>query len=305
MQSKMLFEKLFKCDLSAPGSRDLVKKITTLHPYFSPAQFYRLAQTPAGSAEFEKQAGLTSLLFNNPYWLNWQWKQIVSPGEEKEYAQPAEMVSENAENDDDAAILAGEHRSAETEIGQNNTPSFPPPRTTETMVTPGTSDDMAEENTDNNDDEAEVEIAPMKPMLKIGEAAHLNEKEMPLFEPMHRVDYFASQGIRLSQEVQESDRLGKQLKSFTEWLKTMKKLPGSAQHPQQGITGLVAAMESSILALAENSNREGEVLTEAMAEVFVKQGKAEKAAEVYRKLSLLDPSKTAYFAAKIEQLKST
>ena len=45
-----------------------------------------------------------------------------------------------------------------------------------------------------------------------------------VFEPMHLVDYFASQGIKLSEEVQTGDKLGKQLKSFTEWLKTMKKV---------------------------------------------------------------------------------
>jgi len=40
-----------------------------------------------------------------------------------------------------------------------------------------------------------------------------------------------------------------------------------------------------------------------MAEVWEKQGNAAKAIEVYTKLSLLDPSKSLYFAAKIEDLK--
>jgi hypothetical protein len=39
-----------------------------------------------------------------------------------------------------------------------------------------------------------------------------------------------------------------------------------------------------------------------MAEVWLKQGNKEKAADVYRKLSLRNPSKSAYFAAKIESL---
>ena len=58
-----------------------------------------------------------------------------------------------------------------------------------------------------------------------------------------------------------------------------------------------------IQTLAEKSNTEDEVLTEAMAEVLIQQGKAEKAIDVYKKLSLLSPSKNAYFAAKIDQLK--
>jgi hypothetical protein len=40
-----------------------------------------------------------------------------------------------------------------------------------------------------------------------------------------------------------------------------------------------------------------------MAEVWVKQGNTSKAIEVYNKLSLLNPSKRAYFATKIENLK--
>jgi hypothetical protein len=40
-----------------------------------------------------------------------------------------------------------------------------------------------------------------------------------------------------------------------------------------------------------------------MAEVWSKQGNTQKAIEVLTKLSLLNPSKKAYFATKIENLK--
>ena len=40
-----------------------------------------------------------------------------------------------------------------------------------------------------------------------------------------------------------------------------------------------------------------------MAEVYENQGKLVKAMEVYNKLSLLNPAKSAYFAAKSEKLK--
>ena len=42
-----------------------------------------------------------------------------------------------------------------------------------------------------------------------------------------------------------------------------------------------------------------------MAEVWKKQGNKAKAEEIYDKLSLLDPAKSSYFAAKIEELKKT
>lgn len=123
------------------------------------------------------------------------------------------------------------------------------------------------------------------------------EEELIPFEPLHTVDYFASQGIKISEDAL-NDHLGKQVKSFTAWLKSMKKLhPGKL--PEQN-----EVIERLIQASSEVSNQNANVLTEAMAEVLVKQGKQEKAIEMYQKLSLLNPSKSAYFAAKIESLKT-
>ena len=64
------------------------------------------------------------------------------------------------------------------------------------------------------------------------------------------------------------------------------------------------AGESEVKNIAEHSNEPEEVVTEAMAEVLLKQGKPEQAIEIYQKLSFNNPSKTAYFAAKIEELKN-
>ena len=117
------------------------------------------------------------------------------------------------------------------------------------------------------------------------------------FEPFHTVDYFASQGIKLQQDEAPKDKFGQQLKSFTEWLKTMKRLPQNA--PAASID---ASKEKDVQHLAEDSVHESDVVTEAMAEVWLKQGNTRKALEVYNKLSLQNPAKNAYFAAKIENL---
>ncbi|MER3471311.1 MAG: hypothetical protein C4330_08245 [Chitinophagaceae bacterium] len=117
------------------------------------------------------------------------------------------------------------------------------------------------------------------------------------FEPFHTVDYFASQGIKLSQE-ETKDSFGKQLKSFTEWLKTMKRLPVS-----QMVAQLDTNSEIKVKNLAEGSINEADIVTEAMAEVWIKQGNRQKAIDVYYKLSLLNPSKKPYFADLIEKLK--
>jgi tetratricopeptide (TPR) repeat protein len=119
-----------------------------------------------------------------------------------------------------------------------------------------------------------------------------------VFEPYYTVDYFASQGIKLSQEEAPKDKFGKQLKSFTEWLKTMKKLPVSDQ-----VKPLDIRSEQNVENLAAHSLDSEEVYTETMAEVWSQQGNNEKAIEIYNKLSLINPSKRAYFAAKIDSLK--
>jgi chromosome segregation ATPase len=48
--------------------------------------------------------------------------------------------------------------------------------------------------------------------------------------------------------------------------------------------------------------REGVVLSEMMAKVYVRQGQYNKAIQIYEQLSLEYPEKSAYFAAKIQSL---
>ena len=122
------------------------------------------------------------------------------------------------------------------------------------------------------------------------------------FEPFHTVDYFASQGIKFKVDENPTDKFSKQLKSFTEWLKTMKKLPTGEVIPT---TQPAASVEQKVEQLAETSLTKADVITEAMAEVWEKQGNPEKAIEIYQKLSLLEPSKSPYFATRISDLKKT
>lgn len=133
------------------------------------------------------------------------------------------------------------------------------------------------------------------PELK-SEPARVPETTL-LFEPYHTVDYFASQGIRSTENEKPADRFTQQLKSFTEWLKAMKRLP------EADTTVRPAASDQKVEQMAEHSIADREVITEAMADVWEKQGNREKAIATYRKLSLLNPAKSAYFAAKIEYLK--
>jgi hypothetical protein len=117
-------------------------------------------------------------------------------------------------------------------------------------------------------------------------------------EKLHTVDYFASQGIQIDLSKIPQDKLTTKLRKFTDWLKDMKQL-----NPNP--VDLGTSVESE-LAVAENamvSNQSKEILTETMAEVLAKQGQIDKAIQLYIKLSFSNPEKTAYFAAKIQQLK--
>jgi len=272
--------------------------VVSEYPYFTPAQFYLLKTVKETDTDYTAEAAKTALLFNNPHWLQFQLQQ--QPVTFKETPVVA-MYSENADNDDDNALLVVPPAETVTEVYSENLRVVE--HTPEPVQQPT---EMAayEENTDNDDDNAvlvnKTGNEDAMPDSKIDIAANIKnaENENALaFEPMHLVDYFASQGIKLSEDVQTGDKLGKQLKSFTDWLKTMKKI----HVPDAGANAVIS--DIAIQTLAAKSNTEGDVITEAMAEVLAQQGKAAKAIELYQKLSLLNPLKSAFFAAKIEQLK--
>ncbi len=136
------------------------------------------------------------------------------------------------------------------------------------------------------------------------------QKSMPLFDskkaesivfaPYHMIDYFASQGIKLVLDDQPSDSFGKQLKSFTDWLKVMKKVP-----LQPASDKLPEKEADRIRNFAAHSIEERDIMTESMAEVLAKQGMYENAIALFQKLSLIYPPKSAYFASRIEQLKAS
>jgi hypothetical protein len=146
------------------------------------------------------------------------------------------------------------------------------------------------------DEVEKVEVVQENEKMDEAEKVEDLSKDELVFEPLFASDYFASQGIKLSEEIQTGDKLGKQLKSFTEWLKSMKKV-----HDMKGTEGNVQ-IDLAVQQLAEKSNREDFILTESMAEAYLQQGKLKKARETFEKLSLLIPAKSAYFAAKIESI---
>ena len=245
-----------------------LNQVTAAHPYFTLARFFLLRQTKETGSNYNEVAAKTALHFANPYLLHHQLH-----------------ADENIAGE---IVVFADEKIAEESYDHRVEVMDEPLATEETLVLEET------QPVQDIDNAREVVESPEKPSPQPA------EKNAPLlFEPLHTTDYFASQGIKLSETVLPGDKMGKQLKSFTEWLKTMKKV-----HPEELKDGTRrdGFIDSSVQQLAEKSNKEEEVLTESMAEVYLQQGKTNKAKEIYEKLSLLNPSKNAYFAAKLNEI---
>ncbi|MEI8280074.1 MAG: hypothetical protein WCG87_09945 [Bacteroidota bacterium] len=165
---------------------------------------------------------------------------------------------------------------------------------------------------------------------KVAEAAN-SEKEN-LIQPYYTEDYFLHVGIPVSNDIpEEVDQLSVQntpvedpkslmvVMSFTEWLTHFKTKGEKAKEEQQDQKNLktmwqkeklAAAMEEeneeipeNVFAMAVNSiTKEDDLASESLAEILIKQGKHDKAIDMFRKLSLRNPQKSTYFARRIEGL---
>ncbi len=171
-------------------------------------------------------------------------------------------------------------------LGQDSPKALPMVEGSASPATP-----VGMEATENN----EEDLTPL-PEFKI-EAIDPATAQLS-YTPYHTVDYFAAQGIKFSEEQNSADRFGTQLKSFTAWLKQMKRLPGASKN-----IAMTAFEEKNIEQMAATSVKGENAITETMAEVWEKQGDKQKAIHIYQKLSLQIPAKSAYFAAKIDHLK--
>jgi hypothetical protein len=307
--SEFLFETIFKRKISDLDNKAYFAQIAEAHPYFSVAQYYLLLQTDKDSSNYSKQAAKTSLLFNNPFWLQFQLGDTLPANSDETITSFSDIIIPEKigivntkpieQKNDFPEIIQVENLVTEIapEIELINTDQsleiINPPIAASHFnegIAPLVNDIEQED-----DPLSDQRISPLNFKFNLN-TSKVTEDRIT-FEPLHTSDYFASLGIKLSSKALHSDKLGKQMKSFTDWLKEMKKLQPD-QLPLQSIQA-----DLTIQKLAEASNFEIEVETEAMAEVLIQQGKKQKALNVYKKLSLLDPSKSAYFAAKINQLK--
>jgi hypothetical protein len=270
-----------KDSLESCSVQDL-KQLAAQYPWFGPAQFLLAKKMHMEADEASVEViQRTALFFQNPLWFDHLLNDTGLAGS-RELSQPPMPVENSVIMEVPATIevvvdQTRKHEEIQPIIG---------------TITEISIDEEEAEEIEDNKGEPLREIPSLK-MENIDPAtAELS------FEPYHTVDYFASQGIRAREEERPTDRFSEQLRSFTEWLKTLKRLP-----PTEVKMPANPNEEKKVEQMAEHSISDREVVTETMAEVWEKQGNHEKALEVYEKLSLLDPSKSSYFAAKIEHLK--
>lgn len=282
-----------KTDLAQLSLSEL-QQLAGQYPYWGPVQVLiagKLAQE--GSEELNDQLERSMLYLLNPLRL----QQLLKP-------EPFLTIDDDTDAADETLAVA-----AIGDLAAVAAPAFAAeleqPATIEEVVVQEEKTETlsAEAKKENLASETPATIVPDEPApAKTGQVIPtlpgMENASMELsFEPYHTVDYFASQGIRIRDEDKNPDRFSRQLRSFTEWLKTMKRLPTG-----EAVVGSPTD-ERKVAQLAEHSIEDRDVLTEAMAEVWEKQGDYAQAIRIYEKLSLLDPGKSSYFAAKIDQLK--
>lgn len=319
-----------------------LQQFTNDYPYAIIGQFLLAEKMRHENQDaFHDQALRTSLYFNNPAWLYWQLQE--HPEANLEGLKAAITMTDEPIPEQEKVVVAYTEPATDDIAAIENkpavsAPSFADPAMEHTAAIasqPAVEPTSTEQDISTAQPAEENKIIESKPAAtedfnsavalaeafsskteqpKQVEEKQDEEKQAPVqlqqatqpvineigFDPYHTIDYFASQGIKLKLEELAKDRLGQQLKSFTEWLRGMKRVGPAAING----AALDDTTQQAIQSIADTSNESKDIVTEAMAEVWVKQGNYRKAIAIYEKLSLQNPVKSPYFADRIQQLKA-
>ena len=152
--------------------------------------------------------------------------------------------------------------------------------------------------------------------------------EVPLIQPLYTEDYFRYQGLGepAAHEApptatgSDDPKTLMVVMSFAEWLSHFKVKSEREQEEERDKRALRSMWQQEKLAAAledepeeipedvfemavSSITREDDLATESLAEILEKQEKWSAAAEMYRKLGLRNPAKSAYFASRAEAAK--
>jgi len=291
--ANILFQLTGKRSLEEVSMIEL-QKITEAHPYFSIGHLFFARKLAAEKhLSTDTQIERTAAYFKNTLWLDYLLRDDVpvailpSQPEERRPSSWEKINTAEQETPIEKIAPAMKEIQPETITATPEEEQYAATTTEEVM-----------QQAEDEEKQKEVIASVLEGQLAEFKKPVAADAELVIeTEPYHTVDYFASQGIRVDL-TNPQDKLGSQVKKFTDWLKQMKHLK-----PVTEDLGTDPEVENMIQGIAKTSNETKEIVTETMAEVLIKQGKTDKAIQLYIKLSFLNPDKSAYFAAKIEQLK--
>ncbi|MFM2337434.1 MAG: hypothetical protein RL115_627 [Bacteroidota bacterium] len=301
MHINQLVKSLFKKESLELCSLQEVQSFADSNPHFGAAQLLLTKKLKTEKPEeYHQQLQKTFLYFHNPLWV----EQLMNDtGSATIIANPAagrqEEVTISQATPPAMEAAAPATLNPNDEQGMPNNALQTDLQAVETMPTT-----QAAAEVEANLSSTQETVSPIKlptNLSNVAIGATLDAANTPLtFEPYHTVDYFAALGIKLKQDEKPVDKFGHQVKSFTDWLKVLRQTPIAAinQHSNP-------LSEKKVAQMAQHSLTEKEVITEAMAEVWAKQGHPQKAIDLYHKLSLQEPDKSVYFASLIDDLKKT
>lgn len=276
-ETDYLIQSLFEKESLEEITLDEFRRIADQYPYSSIVQFlYSCKLKSVYHLDFPEQVTHTALFFTSPQWLHYQLSDESEKGSFRlnQYDLSYNNISEDQPQEQSASGITESYEDDEMDLSND----LPEENVLETETLSLSSIDLP---IVEKEVEKQIEVVTAQPI--------------PI-EPYHTVDYFASQGIKNRLD-DTQDELGKKVKTFTAWLKTMKRL-----QPAEEIYEIEESDEEIDNGIDLQVPQEV-IATEAMAEVYLKQGLTQKAIEVYAKLSLQNPANSHIFATKIIQIK--
>ena len=272
-ETDYMIQSLFQRESMDEMTLDELKGHAEAFPYSSIVQFlYTCKLKSQYHLDFPEAVSKTALFFDDSSWLNYQLREEGEKGNFRKILYGSHHNDTNEVEGVEGLNLPAEGRGVEEVDFDENEGGFHDPAIVQAI------------------EKIELQDPNTNP------ASGTNKDFEFQLTPYHTVDYFASLGIKINME-NEKDELSLKVKSFTAWLKTMKRLqPG----PE---TVTVKDIQSILNTQNDKENQPEAILTEAMAEVYLKQGLREKAIDVYNKLSLQNPLNSHKFADKISQIK--
>ena len=172
---------------------------------------------------------------------------------------------------------------------------------------------------------ADIVTEPVKSPLSTDQSPAAAHAEVPLIQPLYTEDYFRHQGVKgvaeeKSETAPEDPKTLMVVMSFAEWLNHYKIKSEREEEEARDKSALRSMWQQEKLAAALDDEpeeipedvfemavtsitREDDLASESLAEILEKQGKWTAAAEMYRKLGLRNPAKSAYFASRAEAAK--